>query len=90
MGLSLGGAEGIVGHLHCGSQPLVAELSPPGLQLLPGKSKAQLGDRLSDLESVVAPGVRGGGVCGWKSLENRVQAQPPCASHCPKPQGGDF
>lgn len=41
--------RGLWGRLHCGSQPLVAELSSPGLQLLPSKSKAQLSDRLSDL-----------------------------------------
>lgn len=90
MGLSLGGAEGIVGRLHCGSQALVAELSSPGFQLLPGKPEAQLGNRLADLCSVVAPGVRGGGVCGWRSLEKNVQGHTPCASHCPKPQGGNI
>lgn len=64
MGLSLGGAEGVVGCVCHGPQPLVAGLRSPGFHLLPGKPKASLatGSQIWSQSLLLASGV--GGVCG--------------------------
>ena len=69
MGLSLGGAEGVVGYLWCGPQPLVAGLHSPGFQLLSGKPKASLATDFQTWSQSLLLALGVGRVCGWKSLE---------------------